>query len=192
MAASAWRILGVVTAFAEVMGVREACSRLEPPAAGTVAITGVDPVFSTRFKIAETCGAVLAGVGVAVSDIWELKTGRPQKVSISVRHAAAALRSSVYLQRPGADGVFEPVVNKHHQAMIAITQPWTAKDGRWVLPAFRVTEPAGADVETAGLRAQSAVGRQRRGQVGRARSRGGNRRSGRMRRHGPFQRGVAC
>ena len=126
----------MVTAVAEVMGVREAFSGLERPAAGAVAISGVDPVFSTRFKIAETCGAVLGGVGVAVSDIWELKTGRPQKVSINVRHAAAALRSSVYLQRPGADGVFEPVVNKHHQAMIAITQPWPTKDGRWVLPHF--------------------------------------------------------
>ena len=126
----------MATAFEEVMGIREAFSGLERPQAGAVTVTGTDPVFSTRFKIAETCAAVLGGVGVAICDIWELKTGRRQAVSIDARHAAAGLRSSVYLQRPGPDGVFRPVVNKHHEAMIAITQPWPTKDGRWVLPHF--------------------------------------------------------
>ena len=126
----------MATAFEEVMGIREAFGGLERPQAGAVTVTGTDPVFSTRFKIAETCAAVLGGVGVAISDIWELKTGRRQAVSVDARHAAAGLRSSVYLQRPGPDGVFKPVVNKHHEAMIAITQPWPTKDGRWVLPHF--------------------------------------------------------
>jgi hypothetical protein len=127
---------GVASAFEEVMGLRAACSGLPQPEVGEVTFTGADPVFSTRFKIGETCAAVLGGVGVAVSDIWELKTGRRLKVSIDIRHAAAGLRSSVYMQRPGSDGVFRPVVNKHHEAMRAITQPWPTKDGRWVLPHF--------------------------------------------------------
>jgi crotonobetainyl-CoA:carnitine CoA-transferase CaiB-like acyl-CoA transferase len=126
----------VAAAFEEVIGVREAFSGLEQPSAEEVTIIGADPVFSTRFKIGETCAAVLGGVGVAVTDIWEMKTGRRQKVSIDVRHAAAGLRSSAYLQRPGADGAFTPVVNKDHEAMRAITQPWPTKDGRWVLPHF--------------------------------------------------------
>jgi hypothetical protein len=126
----------VATAFEEVMGVREAFSGRGQPEPGAVAITSADPVFSTRFKIGETRAAVLGGVGVAVSDIWELKTGRRQKVSIDVRHAAAGLRSSAYMQRPGADGAFKPVVNKDHDAMRAITQPWPTKDGCWVLTHF--------------------------------------------------------
>jgi crotonobetainyl-CoA:carnitine CoA-transferase CaiB-like acyl-CoA transferase len=126
----------VATAFEEVMGIRGAFSGLERPETSAVTLTGTDPVLSTRFKIGETCAAVLGGVGVAISDIWELKTGRRQSVSVDARHAAAGLRSSVYLQRPGPDGEFEPVVNKHHRAMIAITQPWSTKDGRWVLPHF--------------------------------------------------------
>ena len=77
------------TAFEEVMAVRGR----DMPAPGEVAITGADPVFSTTFRVGETCAAVLAGVGTAVSDIWELKTGRRQKVAIDTRHAAAALRS---------------------------------------------------------------------------------------------------
>jgi len=127
---------GVATAFEEVMSVREALSGRRRPLANAVTIAGTDPVFSTRFKIAETCAAVLGGVGLAVSDIWELKCGRAQNVNVDVRHAAAGLRSSVYLQRPGSDGAFKAVINKHHEAMIAITQPWQAKNGRWVLPHF--------------------------------------------------------
>ena len=118
------------------MGVREAFVGLKPPPAEEVTIAGADPVLSTRFKIGETCAAVLAGVGVAVSDLWEMKTGRRQKVAIDVRHAAAGLRSSGYLQRPDAGGTFKPIVNENHEAMRAITQPWATKDGRWVLPHF--------------------------------------------------------
>jgi crotonobetainyl-CoA:carnitine CoA-transferase CaiB-like acyl-CoA transferase len=126
----------VTTAFDELMGVRRAFAELAPPTADHVAITGTDPVFSTHFKIGETCAAVLAGVGVAVCDIWQMKTGRRQCVSIDVRPAAAGLRSSLYLQRPGPDGVFRPVVSESHEAMRTITQPWPTKDGRWVLPHF--------------------------------------------------------
>ena len=120
------------TAFEEVMEIRGEGL----PEDGEVAITGADPVFSTPFKLGETCASVLAGVGVAVSDIWALKTGRRQKVAIDARHAAAALRSTLYMQRPGTDGAFAPVVNPNHEAMLKITQPWPTKDGRWFLPHF--------------------------------------------------------
>ncbi len=106
------------------------------PGDDEVEITGADPVFSTRFKIGETCASVLAGVGVAVSDIWALKAGRRQDTAINARHAAAALRSTYYMQRPGSDGAFAPVENEDHEAMLKITQPWPTKDGRWFLPHF--------------------------------------------------------
>ena len=126
----------MATALEEVMGIRESFGGLGPPQPSEVRITGSDPVFSTRFRIGETCAAVLGGVGVAVSDIWEMRTGRRLKLSVDVRPAAAGLRSSSYLQRPGPDGAFKPVINKDHEAMRAITQPWPTKDGRWVLPHF--------------------------------------------------------
>ena len=119
-------------AFKEVMEVRG----LGMPGDGEVEITGADPVFSTRFKIGGTCASVLAGVGVAVSDIWQLKTGDRQRAAIDTRRAAATLRSSRYMQTPAADGRFALVVNKNHEAMIQITQPWPTKDGRWFLPHF--------------------------------------------------------
>src|SRR5882672_10956947 len=107
MATSSREDRDVAAALEEVLGVRAAFGGLRQPPADEVTITGADPVFSTRFKIGETCAAVLGGVGVAISDIWEMKTGRRQKVSIDVRHAAAGLRSSVYMQRPGVDGTFK-------------------------------------------------------------------------------------
>jgi crotonobetainyl-CoA:carnitine CoA-transferase CaiB-like acyl-CoA transferase len=120
------------TAFEEVMAVRG----LGRPNADDVAIVGADPVLPTRFRIGETAAAVLAGVGVAISDIWELKTGRRQQASIDVRHAAAGLKSAYSLQRPDANGAFRPVVNDEHEAMRRMTQPWPTRDGRWFLPHF--------------------------------------------------------
>ncbi len=120
------------SAFEEVMEIRGRGL----PSEGEVAITGADPVLSTEFKIGETCAAVLAGVGVAISDIWEMKTGQRQMSSVDVRAAAAGLRSSTYMQKPDSDGIFQPVVNPQHEAMIKMTQPWPTKDGRWFLPHF--------------------------------------------------------
>lgn len=120
------------SAIDEVLDVRG----LGTPDADGLAVTGADPVFSTQFKIGETCAAVLGGVGTAVSDIWELKTGRRQAVEINARRAAAALRSAHYLQKPDDNGTFRDVVNSRHEHMIACTQPWPTKDGRWFLPHF--------------------------------------------------------
>lgn len=123
----------MATAFEEVMAARGKGM----PEAGEVTIHGgQDPVYSTRFKIGETAAAVLGGVGVAVNDIWEMKTGRRQKVKVNVRQAAAGLGSLYYLQRPDANGVFRDVLSEEHEAMRRITQPWPTKDGRWVLPHF--------------------------------------------------------
>jgi hypothetical protein len=104
-----------------------------------VEITGADPVFSSKFKIGETCATVLAGIGVAVTDIAEERLGSRQKVSVDVRRAAAALRSTSYLYTQGAGGAFAPMPsNPNMEHMRTITQPWPAKDGRWFLPHFNL------------------------------------------------------
>ena len=149
------------TSFEEVMDIRGEGLPPKTPGDGEVTITGADPVFSSRFKISETCASVLAGIGVAVSDIWEMKTGRRQNVEIDVRRAAATLRSSLYMEKPDAAGNYQLVVNKMHEKMLEITQPWPTKDGRWVLPHFGLPhlqkrnlallgcEPTAASVSTA-------------------------------------------
>ena len=109
------------------------------PEAGEVTITGHDPVYSARFKIGETTANILAGIGVAVTDIHEIKTGRRQKVAIDVRQAAATCNSSKYLSQPAPGGGFELVpATPSMLHMRSITQPWRTKDGRWYLPHFNL------------------------------------------------------
>src|SRR5262249_50582638 len=121
--------------FEEVMNVRGRGM----PEAGEVTIAGHDPVFSARFRIGETTANILAGVGVAVTDIHELKTGRRQKVAIDARHAAATCQSSKYLSHPAAGGGWKPVPQTPSMLhMRSITQPWRCKDGRWYLPHFNL------------------------------------------------------
>ena len=90
--------------FEEVMSIRGRGM----PEAGEVTITGSDPVFNARFRIGETTANILAGVGVAVTDIHEMKTGKRQKVSIDVRHAAATCQSSKLMRRHEPDGSWKP------------------------------------------------------------------------------------
>src|SRR6266404_2642098 len=71
--------------------------------ARSVEITGgADPVLPTPFRIGETSAAAVAATGLAVADLWELRTGRRQEVAVDLRHATASLRSGTYLQVNGA------------------------------------------------------------------------------------------
>jgi len=68
----------------------------------SVEVTGaLDPILPTPFKITETGTASLAAVGLAASDLWELRTGRRQQVAIDTRQATASLRSGTYLVMEG-------------------------------------------------------------------------------------------
>jgi crotonobetainyl-CoA:carnitine CoA-transferase CaiB-like acyl-CoA transferase len=120
------------TAFEEVIAARGKGI----PADGEVTITGNDPVYSSKFKIGETVTAVLAGVGTAVNDLHELKTGRRQKIAIDVRHGAATLRSGDYALQQDALRTYTPLVTPSYRAKASLTQPFPTKDGRWVLPHF--------------------------------------------------------
>ena len=67
---------------------------LSPPDDDELEITGSDPVLETKFRLAETAAAALASVGVAVNDLWELKTGQRQSIAINSRAATAATASA--------------------------------------------------------------------------------------------------
>ena len=119
-------------ALEEVLAIRDAAT----PSADEVTVLSSDPVLPTRFRIGDTCAAVLAGIGVAINDLWEMKTGRRQAVSVDVRRAAAGLRSSDHVQRADGNGTFRSTVDQAHLDMRKLTQPWPTKDGRHVLPHF--------------------------------------------------------
>src|SRR5688500_888944 len=89
-----------------------------------VEITGPDdPILPTPFRLAETATATLGAVGLAVSDLWKLRTGRAQEVSIETRRATASLRSGTYLKMEG-----EPVDFGRNKVM----GTYPAKNGRWI------------------------------------------------------------
>jgi crotonobetainyl-CoA:carnitine CoA-transferase CaiB-like acyl-CoA transferase len=66
---------------------------------------GGDPVFVTPWRIAHAGSAALGAVGLAVSDLWRLRTGRPQAVAIDRHAAAASLRSNTYVLQNGKQPV---------------------------------------------------------------------------------------
>ena len=83
---------------------------------------GTDPILPTPFRITETSTAALSAIGLAVSDLWELRTGRSQDIALDARRATASLRSGKYMQMEGA-----PVSTARNPVMGV----YPAKNGRW-------------------------------------------------------------
>jgi len=88
-----------------------------------VRIVGQDPALPTRFRVGEMAAGIHAACGVAVSDLWELRTGRRQQVAVNLRAAAATFESYSYLRLEGT----------LPQRQIGITGFYPTSDGRWVL-----------------------------------------------------------
>ena len=84
---------------------------------------GADPILRTPFRIGDAAAASLAAVGLAVSDIWKLRTGRGQSVRVDARQATATLRSSRYMTMDG-----KPNAAERHSLMGV----YPAKNGRWI------------------------------------------------------------
>lgn len=96
---------------------------LAEPQAGQIQITGDDPVFPTPYRIAASGAAAIAAAAYAAAELWRLHSGRRQSVAVDARAAAAALRSTRYLQVDGKtpDGPRDP-----------LSGFYPARDGRWV------------------------------------------------------------
>ena len=81
-----------------------------------------DPILPTSFRIGETGAAAVAATGLAVSDLWKLRTGRVQSVAVDTRRATASLRSGHYMKMDGVE------VSTERNTIMG-TYP--AKNGRW-------------------------------------------------------------
>jgi crotonobetainyl-CoA:carnitine CoA-transferase CaiB-like acyl-CoA transferase len=84
--------------------------------------TDADPILPTPFRIGETSAAALAAVGLAASDIWEVRTGRRQQIAVDTRQATASLRSGHYMKMEGT-----PVSTERNTVMGV----YPARNGRW-------------------------------------------------------------
>src|ERR1700686_2128843 len=91
-------------------------------AADVIFTGGADPVLPTPFRIGAAGAATLAASGLAVTELWQARTGRRQRVTVDTPQATAALRSSRYIQLAGA-GV--------SSARNVIMGFYPSRDGRW-------------------------------------------------------------
>ena len=91
--------------------------------AATVTFTGgADPVLPTPYRIGTAGAATLAATGLAATDLWEIRTGRRQPVTVDLRQATASLRSGHYMKL--GDGELSTARN-------SIMGVYPTKDGRW-------------------------------------------------------------
>ncbi|MGE5594740.1 MAG: CoA transferase [Hyphomicrobiales bacterium] len=90
-----------------------------------ITIDGEDPVLESPFHLGEGAATVLALVGQEADRIWRMRGGRPQSLRVDIRHAAASLRSYVWLQCEGADLM-------PHRSGPNVTAIWECGDGRYI------------------------------------------------------------
>ncbi len=88
-----------------------------------VDVAGGDPVLATRFRVGEAVAAALVAVGAASDTLWRLRGGRPQRLGIDVRAAAASLLSFALQRAPGL------VAEREARPTVAL---YRARDGAWV------------------------------------------------------------
>lgn len=98
-------------------------AELKEPEAGTVEIIGADPVLQTPYRMGTAAAAVIAAAGVAASELWALRTGRRQHISVDMRAATAAFRSFKYLRVNGGPPT---------AGMDAFSGFYRVRDSRWI------------------------------------------------------------
>ncbi|VVP15802.1 Formyl-CoA:oxalate CoA-transferase [Pseudomonas fluorescens] len=124
-------------------GFRELMDIRKGPALGPdeITVSGADPLYTSPLRIGETAAMALAARGVAANDLWALRNGQRQTISIDVLAAAAtSLYGGDMTQRRDEAGVYQPIpysaAIKH---MVSLTQPWKGQDGCWLLPHTNLT-----------------------------------------------------
>ncbi|MEA2978498.1 MAG: hypothetical protein QOF91_2867 [Alphaproteobacteria bacterium] len=96
----------------------------QPPAAlEAVTITGAEPALPSSFAIGTAAQATVAASALAANELWHLRTGRRQRVSVDMRHAGIEFRSERYLRLDG-----EPP-HEHRDKTVGV---YRTGDGRWV------------------------------------------------------------
>src|SRR5260370_2907378 len=63
-----------------------------------VTLTGEEPQLPSSFRIAAAAQASIAAAGLAAAQIWKLRSGQSQDVSVDIRHAVLECRSERYLR----------------------------------------------------------------------------------------------
>src|SRR5256885_16965985 len=95
----------------------------ELSALDAVTLTGEEPQLPSSFRIAAAAQASIAAAGLAAAQIWKLRSGQSQDVTVDMRHAVVECRSERYLR---VDGKSPP------PAWDAIAGIYSTRDRRFV------------------------------------------------------------
>src|SRR5271156_2505739 len=74
---------------------------LDDAALSEVSLIGNEPVLPSSFATGTAAQATVAASALAAANLWRLRTGKRQHVSVDMRHAAVEFRSERYLQIDG-------------------------------------------------------------------------------------------
>ncbi len=95
---------------------------LDPGALAQLGLTGSRPALPSSFAVSHAAQAGIALAALAAAEVWHLRTGRRQQVSVDLRHAAIEARSDHYFAIDGrAIAVGDP-----------LTGLYRCGDGGWV------------------------------------------------------------
>jgi crotonobetainyl-CoA:carnitine CoA-transferase CaiB-like acyl-CoA transferase len=86
-------------------------------------LTGAEPVLPSSFAVGTAAQTAIATAALAAGELWRLRTGRRQGVSVDIRNAAIEFRSERYLRVDG-----RPPSEYHDQ----VAGLYRCGDGRWV------------------------------------------------------------
>ena len=92
-------------------------------------VAGGDPLFDSPHRLAEGGAVLRLLTGVAAAELWRLRTGRRQQVTVDARHAAAELMAGrrVYVVDPDRRPDWAQIARQAHVVGI-----YAARDGRHV------------------------------------------------------------
>jgi crotonobetainyl-CoA:carnitine CoA-transferase CaiB-like acyl-CoA transferase len=70
-------------------------------ALGQIAFTGAEPVLPSSFAVGTAAQVTIGAAALAAAELWRLRSGRRQDVSVDMRHAGVEFRSERYLRVDG-------------------------------------------------------------------------------------------
>src|SRR5690348_12847308 len=73
----------------------------DPATLDAVTLIGDEPQLPSSFRVAAAAQVSIAASGLAAAEIWKLRSGEAQNVSVDMRHATVECRSERYLRVAG-------------------------------------------------------------------------------------------
>src|SRR6266705_6592256 len=88
-----------------------------------IRLTGAEPVLPSSFAVGTAAQASIAASALAAAELWRLRCGRRQLVTVDMRHAAIEFRSERYFRVDGKAPA---------EIWDKIAGTYRCGDGRWV------------------------------------------------------------